>query len=127
MVADSGLINEVDKVRLPFNLNAISQAVAEAALQSGTLSGIVRAVISGRERLYETLANIPGVSPYPSEANFIFFKVDDADEVHRKLLKQGVLVRNMSTAARGALRVTVGASHENEVFIRALKKAIGGE
>ncbi len=125
LVADSELIREVDKVRLPFNLNALSQAVAEAALRGSSLLGPVRAIISERERLYETLLHIPGVRPYPSEANFIFFKVHDAESVYQKLLRHGVLIRNMNTAVRGALRVTVGTPEENDLFIDALKKTVG--
>ncbi|HXW69110.1 MAG TPA: aminotransferase class I/II-fold pyridoxal phosphate-dependent enzyme, partial [Dissulfurispiraceae bacterium] len=66
LVADRALIREVDKVRLPFNLNALSQAVAAAALRGSLLSGPVKAIISERERLYEALSNIPGARPYPS-------------------------------------------------------------
>src|SRR5208283_808616 len=127
LVADSALIREVNKVRLPFNINALSQAVAAAALLGSSLSGSVRAIISGRDRLYEALSNIPGVRPYPSEANFVFFKVPDADAVYQKLLRHGVLVRNMNTTVKGALRVTVGAPEENELFIDALKKTMGVE
>ncbi len=125
LVADNALIREVDKVRLPFNLNALSQAVAKAALLGRSMSGPVRAIISGREWLYEALLNIPGVRPYPSEANFIFFKVRDADAVHQKLLRHGVLIRNMNTAVKGAMRVTVGTPEENGLFIDALKKTMG--
>ncbi len=127
LAADSALIREVDKVRLPFNLNALSQGVAEAALLEGSLSGPVRAIISERERLYESLLNIPGVRPYPSEANFILFKVHDADAVYQKLLRHGVLVRNMNTAVKGGLRVTVGTPEENGLFVDALKKTMGGK
>ncbi len=127
LVADSALIRELDKVRLPFNLNALSQAMAEAALLGGSLSGPVRAIISGRERLYEELLKIPGARPYPSEANFVFFKVPDADAVHQKLLRHGVLIRNMNSVVRGALRVTVGTPEENDLFIDALKKIMGVE
>src|SRR5208283_4667655 len=125
LVVDSALIREVDKVRLPFNLNALSQAVAAAALRGSQLRGPVKAIISERERPYEALSNIPGARPYPSEANFIFFKVHDADAVYQKLLRYGVLIRNMNTAVRGALRVTVGAPEENDLFIGALKKTLG--
>jgi histidinol-phosphate aminotransferase len=125
LVADSELIREVDKVRLPFNLNALSQAVAEASLRGNALRGPVRAIISERARLYNALLNIPGVRPYPSEANFIFLKVQDADAVYQELLRRGVLVRNMNTAVRGALRVTIGTPEENDLFIDALKKTMG--
>lgn len=127
LVADDALLNEVNKVRLPFNLNALSQAVAGEALRGGLLSDVIADIVSGREQLYGAMSCIQGVHPYPSEANFIFFKVHDADTVHQKLLRQGVLVRNMNNVVRGALRVTVGTPEENDKFIRALKKAMGGE
>jgi histidinol-phosphate aminotransferase len=125
LVADTALLGEVDKVRLPFNLNALSQLVAEAALRGSSLRAPIRAIISERERLYDVMVKIPGVCPYPSEANFIFFKVHDADALYEKLLRRGVLVRNMNAAVRGALRVTVGTPEENELFIDALKKSVG--
>ncbi|MBF0558234.1 MAG: histidinol-phosphate transaminase [Nitrospirae bacterium] len=127
LVADDALLNEVNKVRLPYNLNALSQAVAERALKGSFLHDVTSAIVSGREQLYEALSLLPGVRPYPSEANFILIKVRDAEAVHKKLLGQGVLVRNMNSAVRGALRVTVGTPDENDKFMRALKKAVGGK
>src|SRR5271157_1463808 len=127
LLADSALLREVEKVRLPFNLNGLSQAVAAEAIRGSSLRRLIKAIISERERLYEMLINVPGVRPYPSEANFIFFKVHNADAVHEKLLSNGVLVRNMNMAVKGALRVTVGAPEENDLFIRALKKTLGGK
>lgn len=124
LTADPALLAQVDKVRLPFNLNSLSQAVAEAALLDGSLYKSVPAIIAGRERLYEAMAGIPGVRPYPSEANFIFFKVRDADRVCKKLLGFGVLVRNMNSAVKGGLRVTVGTPEENDLFIEVLKKTM---
>ncbi len=127
LAADNELLREVDKVRLPFNLNGLSQAVAEEALRGSSLHTFRKTLIAGRERLYGELLNIHGVRPYPSEANFILFKVQDADAVFKKLLGHGVLVRNMNTAVKGALRVTVGTPEENGLFIKALKKTMGGK
>lgn len=127
LAADKALLNEVDKVRLPFNVNGLSQAVAEEALRGSSMHEVTRAIISERDRVYEELTNIPGVRPFPSEANFIFFKVHDADEVYRKLLRRGVLVRNMNAAVRGGLRVTIGTARENDLFVAALKKTMGGK
>ncbi|MBF0506517.1 MAG: histidinol-phosphate transaminase [Nitrospirae bacterium] len=127
LAADNELLREVDKVRLPFNLNGLSQAVAEEALRGSSLHNLIKTVIAERKRLYEELLNIHGVRPYPSEANFILFKVHDADAVCKKLLGHGVLVRNMNTASKGALRVTVGTHEENGLFLRALKKTMGGK
>jgi histidinol-phosphate aminotransferase len=127
LIADKDLIKEVNKVRLPFNLNAASQTIAvEAFRNKGIVESQIRNITSERERLFEELSRINNVSPYPSEANFILFKTKNADIVFEKLLKNGVLVRNLSSAVKDSLRMTVGTPEENNFFIKALRKSIGG-
>lgn len=127
LIADEGLINEVNKVRLPFNINAVSQAMAmEAFKNKNIIESQIKNITSERERLFEELSRINNVSPYPSEANFILFKTKNADIVFEKLIKNGVLVRNLSSAVKDSLRVTVGTPEENNFFIKALRKSIGG-
>ncbi len=121
LIADTEIIEEVNKVRLPFNVNALSQAVAVAALQKrGTLERSVRSVKTERSRMFSAMGKIKGVRPYPSEANFILFQVEDPVAVHASLLKKGILVRNIADVVPGCLRVTVGTRRENSSFIRAL-------
>jgi histidinol-phosphate aminotransferase len=121
LIADPGIIEEVNKVRLPFNVNSLSQVVAEEALKEKTrFSSFVRSVVSERRRLLEEMEGIEGVRTFPSEANFILFQVDDPDRVARALLKKGILVRNIKEAVKGCLRVTVGTPQENTAFLKAL-------
>lgn len=128
LIADEGLINEVNKVRLPFNLNSVSQAMAlEAFKNKDVIESQIKNITSERERLFEELSKINNVLPYPSEANFILFKTKNADIVFQKLIKNGVLVRNLSSAVKDSLRVTVGTPEENNFFIKALRKSIGGK
>ncbi len=128
LIADEGLINEVNKVRLPFNLNSVSQAMAmEAFKNKDVIESQIKNITSERERLFEELSKINNVSPYPSEANFILFRTKNADIVFEKLIKNGVLVRNLSSAVKDSLRVTVGTPEENNFFIKALRKSIGGK
>jgi len=70
------------------------------------------------------MENIRGITVYPSEANFILFRVKDPDKTYAGLLNKGVLVRNMNSSIKGCLRVTVGTPAENRMFIRALVKII---
>lgn len=127
LIADEGLINEVNKVRLPFNINSVSQAMAlEAFRNKNIIESQIKNITSERERLFEELSKINNVLPYPSEANFILFKTKNADIVFEKLIKNGVLVRNLSSAVKDSLRVTVGTPEENNFFIKALRKSIGG-
>ncbi|MGO9379067.1 MAG: histidinol-phosphate transaminase [Dissulfurispiraceae bacterium] len=125
MIADSTLIKEVNKVRLPYNLNALSQAAALEGVRNKKFVDVrVKAIANARKWLFDELASLEGVTPYPSEANFILFKVADPEKVFRGLLKQGVLIKNMDRVIGLTMRVTVGSRDENMIFINALKKVL---
>jgi histidinol-phosphate aminotransferase len=125
LMADKEIINEVNKVRLPFNLNSLSQAIAIEVLKDRKiLQYHIKIIISERDKLFNELAKIDSVNPYPSEANFILFKVKNPDGIYKGLLKEGVLVRNMKGVVNGCLRVTIGTPEENKIFLDTLKKVI---
>jgi histidinol-phosphate aminotransferase len=125
LIGDEEVINEVNKVRLPFNLNSISQALAVRALKDKKqMRSAISSIVSERERLSKELAEIKGVMAYPSEANFILFKVKNPEKVYAGLLKKGVLIRNMKGVINGCLRVTVGSKKENDIFLRALREVL---
>ena len=125
LIAGEEIIREVNKVRLPFNLNSFSQAVAlEAMKNKALLRRNMQTIISERGRLFRELFRIKGITPYPSEANFILFRVEEPDRVYENLLKRGVLVRNMKGVVDGCLRVTVGTPEENRMFINSLKRVL---
>ena len=125
LIAGEEIIREVNKVRLPFNLNSFSQAVALEAIKNKTLlRRDMQTIISERGRLFRELFRIKGITPYPSEANFILFRVAEPDRVYGNLLKRGVLVRNMKGVVDGCLRVTVGTPGENEAFLKAIRIAV---
>lgn len=127
MAANPALLNELDKVRLPYNINSLSQTVAAVVLNNrDTIDGQIDAIISERERLYSALKGLDGVSPYPSEANFILFKVMDADELHKRLIEKGILIKNLNRAGRleNCMRVTVGTFVENDAFLDAMKNLL---
>jgi histidinol-phosphate aminotransferase len=122
LIADGGIIKEVNKVRLPFNVNSLSQAIAGEALKDRkALQNQIKSIISERERLFNELSKMEGIKPYPSEANFILFRVKNPENVFRGLLRKGVLIRNMKGVVNGCLRVTVGTPEENRIFLKALK------
>ncbi len=128
LVAGEEIVREVNKVRLPFNVNAFSQAVAlDVLLNRKAIRKNIRVIVTERDRLLGALSKIDGVVPYPSEANFILFRVTDPDKTHRALLEMGVLVRNMKGVVDGCLRVTVGTPGENRMFVAALRKIAGKE
>lgn len=125
VIADADIISEVNKVRLPFNVNSFSQAIAVAALKERQrLKTSIKAIISERERLFKELEKIKGIVPFPTEANFILLRVMAADKVFKALLKKGILVRNLSKSIKGCLRVTIGTPEENSIFLKALREIV---
>jgi histidinol-phosphate aminotransferase len=125
IIADAEIIKEVNKVRLPFNVNSLSQVVAEEALKNkGELNLSIKKIISERERMSAEMENIQGMKTFPSEANFIMFQVNNTDRVYNALLKKGILVRNLNNVIKGCLRVTVGTPKENSIFLEAIKNIL---
>jgi histidinol-phosphate aminotransferase len=125
LIANNELINEVNKVRLPFNVNSVSQAVAIEALKNRKqLRSYITSIISERKRLFSSMKKIEGVTPYPSDANFILFKAPNAVRVYSLLLKKGVLVRDLTGVVENCLRVTVGTPGENALFLKTLRQVL---
>jgi histidinol-phosphate aminotransferase len=120
------LAAEVEKVRQPFNLNALSQVTAELAL--GELAGVldeqVASIIAERARLVAGLESDPRLHVYPSEANFVLVRVSgDSQALADDLLARGVAVRSFQKYGGrlvGHLRITVGTPSENEALLEAL-------
>jgi len=119
---------QVDKVRLPYNVNVLTQLVAEKILLHGDLLDDQAAALrAGRERMLDDLRGIAGITAYPSAANFILFRVAGAAAVFGGLKQRGVLIKNLEgthPALSDCLRVTVGTPEENAQFIAALRAAV---
>ncbi|MCK5505686.1 MAG: histidinol-phosphate transaminase [Thermodesulfovibrionia bacterium] len=125
MVAGAEIINETDKVRLPFNLNSLSQNMAIKALKNKKqMLSSISSIVTERKRLFNEIDKIDSAEPYQSDANFILFKVENSESVFKGLLEKGVLVRNMKGLINGCLRVTVGTPKENTAFLKALKRLL---
>ena len=125
MIADPEVVDEVNKVRLPFNLNSLSQKVAVEGLQKKKeMSASIRSIISERKRLFKEMQKMDGIYPCPSDSNFILFKTGNSDNIYKGLLKKKVLIRDMSGAIKDCLRVTVGTPTENSAFLKALKQLL---
>lgn len=125
LTADDEIIGEVNRVRLPFNVNSLSQAVAIDALRNKRkMRSNITSVVSERKRLFNAMKKISAVTPYPSDANFILFKVMQADGIYEGLLKKGILVRNLSEIIDNCLRVTVGTPRENALLLKALRELL---
>jgi histidinol-phosphate aminotransferase len=122
-------IAEFDKLRLPYNINALTQASAAFALEHMTVFDEQAARIRAeRARLHEALAAVEGVEPYPSETNFILFRVPAGRgrAVFEGVRARGVLIKDLSAqpGLEDCLRVTVGLPEENDAFLRALSATL---
>jgi histidinol-phosphate aminotransferase len=115
-VGHPDLVSVFHKTRQPFNVNSLALAAAEAALSdTDHAKMVVELNRRMRHKMAEALSRM-GLSPVPSQTNFIYFKIPKAQEVYRQLLLKGVIVRPMGP---DALRVTTGTEEETEKFLKA--------
>ena len=125
-IGDLLIIRELAKIKLPYNLNAVSQAIALAALRrrNEVLESVER-ILKERNRLTEALHGLKGVEPMPSATNFIPVTVNvSPTTLVAKLAKQGVLVRNLDGAIPESIQVTVGTPEQNDHFLTTLRTAL---
>jgi histidinol-phosphate aminotransferase len=121
----------VDKVRQPYNLDALSQRAAELCLTTLApyFEAAVASVVAERGRVASALSAIGGIRVAPSQANFLWVELPgDAGAVHTALLARGIVVRSFH--ARGGrlarwVRITVGTPAENDALLEALPHCLG--
>ena len=125
LIGNPDLIDQLDKVRLPYNINALSQKAAGFFLDhEGEFIKQIKEIIQRRQELYREIKKIKWIVPYPSRANFIFFSCAfDANRIYKDLVSQGIIVKMLNLAPRmpNGIRVTVGSKKENQAFLDALK------
>lgn len=117
-------VAELDKIRLPYNVNVLTQASARFALgHRAMLEEQAARIRADRERLYQAMCTMPELTVQPSRANFILFRTlpGQGDRVFAGLSARRVLIKNLAGAGLpDCLRVTVGAPEENQAFLAAL-------
>jgi len=123
-------LNEFDKIRLPYNINSLTQMTAEFALENKKIFDDQADLIkTERKVLIAAMNNISGLKVFQSDANFILFKtpVGQAKTIFESLQAQNILIKNLSAsdgALQDCLRVTVGRPDENKRFIAGLSEAV---
>ena len=125
LLGDADVIREFIKVRQPYSVDAVSQAIARVVYANlAKFEPGIQAIIDERARVLDGLSRIPGVTAHPSDANYLMFRIKDAGEVWENLYERGVLVRDFSRTAHleDCLRVTIGTREENDAFLAALKE-----
>ena len=122
------VIAEIEKLRPPFNVGVLNAEAALFALEHEAEYRRQAAVIRAeREGLQQALKALPGVTPFPSEANMILARVPDAKRAFEGMKARGVLVKNIATLhplLANCLRLTVGTPDENTQMIAALKASL---
>jgi histidinol-phosphate aminotransferase len=119
------IIDVLNKVKPPYNINQATQDIALEALQNiGQVNDWIKITVEEREKLSANLLELNTVKKvYPSDANFILVEVDDAAKTYNALVDQGIIIRDRSkvTLCEGCLRITIGTQKENETLLNALK------
>lgn len=128
IVATEDTIASVRKALPPYNLNVFAQEAALVALERKDLvAERVRLIVSERQRVFDLLRSLHGVTPCPSQTNFILFRTAlPAGTVFERLMRRGVLLRDVSAQAmlERCLRVTIGTSEDNDRFVDALRSSL---
>ena len=128
MIGPSALIAEIDKVRPPYNISVLNAECALFALEhTEVFAAQAQDLREQRERLLKALAALPGVRPFPSEANMILARVQDAAKAFDGLKAHRVLIKNVSKMhplLNNCLRLTVGTAQENDQMLAALKESL---
>ena len=123
-LADSRVIELMSQVKYPYNINVATMSIVSGLLAKGIDAEVAEIKVQ-RAVLVEALESMKMVQRvYPSDANFLLVKVDDADAVYDFLIADGIIVRNRNRVkgCEGCLRMTVGLPEENEKLIKSLKR-----
>jgi histidinol-phosphate aminotransferase len=124
--ASQQIIDVFNKIKPPYNINAVSQQLSVKALDNiEEINSQIKATVSERNKLVKAFSEFSFLTKvYPSEANFILVKVNDAEKLYNYLASKQIIVRNRSKEVNceNCLRITVGTEEENKTLIKALKE-----
>ena len=122
--ASAAIIDVMNKIKPPYNINEPSQELASQALDEvEQVNEMIKVIVAERDRVAVALKQIPIVKEiFPSDANFLLVRIEEARKVYEYLLGKGIVVRDRSTTPGCAdcLRITVGTPNENELLLKAL-------
>ncbi|SDL29827.1 histidinol-phosphate transaminase [Kriegella aquimaris] len=124
-IASAEIINVINKIKPPYNVNELTQQKASERVKAIDLvEREIADILEGKRELLKVLNKVNFIEKvYPSDANFVLAKVDDANKRYRELLSKGIVVRNRTTQplCENTLRFTIGTVQENEQLISVLK------
>ncbi|HVF06956.1 MAG TPA: histidinol-phosphate transaminase [Actinomycetota bacterium] len=122
------VVGDLQRVRLPYHVSALTQTAGIVALRHmSEAMSLLDSIRSQRDRISRELGAIPGMTVFPSDANFVLFvppPPHDARQVWQALVDRGVLVRDLTAVVPNGLRVTAGAEHEVDLFLASLREVL---
>ena len=130
LLGDAQWLEQFDKMRLPYNINILTQMSAQLAMQNiDAFMEQTRRICGDREWLYQELCKLDNAQVFASQANFILFRIKgmESQTVFDELKNLGILVKNLGNSPgllKDCLRVTVGTPQENERFMKALRQIV---
>lgn len=123
--ASAAIVEILDRVKPPYNINQCTQDLALKALEEvGQVNDMIRILVDMRDAMAEVFRSMPTVETvYPSDANFLLVKIKDARKVYEFLLTKGIVTRDRSNVAlcEDCLRVTIGTEKENTLLVDAMQ------
>ncbi len=121
-------VEQLQKVRAPYNVNVLTDAAARFALENlEVLDAQAARIRRERDLLAQRLLEMPGVEVFPSRANFLLVRVADSERTERGLRNRGLLIKDlgrMHDLLRNCLRLTVGTEEENRLLLEALRESL---
>ena len=129
LCGDVQWLNELNKMRLPYNINALTQASAKFALNNvAVFDEQAKQICLQREALFNAMDAMSDLQVFPSQANFILFRVlkSSANDVYENFLENKIIIKNVSNddLLENCLRVTVGTEDENQKFLSVLASSL---
>jgi len=118
------IIAYLNKVKPPYNVSTLNQQVAIDTIQNKVdFADRIKLILTEKTIIEKQLAKIGLIEKiYPSDANFLLVKVNDADKIYNELIGKNLVVRNRNSVVDNCLRITIGAPEENKLLIGELKK-----
>jgi len=124
--ASADIIAILNKIKPPYNVNELTQQKAlKRLLTKNKVQNEINDILEQRSKLIEKLKEISFVEKiYPTDANFVLVKVDDAVKRYNQLIERGIVIRNRTTQplCENTLRFTIGTKNENKLLMKALKE-----
>lgn len=130
IAGNMAIIEQLNKIRLPYNINSLTQLTAEFALKNHDLfEQQTQQICRDRHYVLTQLNRLPGITAYNSSANFILFRTqkNQANVIFETLKKHGILIKNLSHQGgllTDCLRVTIGKAEENKAFLKSLSEIL---